>query len=202
MKLTDEQEEQVREYVEEQGLKLSALKDDIIDHLCCVIENGLGKENSFEQLLKMAAKDLAPDGLLEIEQKTMFLLNSKRILVMKKLTYLIGFIGSMALTIGITFKLLHFPGANVLFSVGYLTLFLAFIPLMAMDRYKVAIAKVLSERLKIILGVIASIILGLAGLFKIMHLQGADVLLLVGGIVFAIGFLPFLFFTMYKKSIA
>jgi hypothetical protein len=56
--------------------------------------------------------------------------------------------------------------------------------------------------LKIILGVTASIILGLAGLFKIMHLQGADTLLLIGAIVFALGFLPFFFFTMYKKAVA
>jgi len=202
MKLTSQQEEIVRNYVEDQGLKLTALKDDIIDHLCCVIESGLGKAKPFEHLLEDAANDLAPEGLMAMENKTMFLLNSKRIIIMKKLTYLIGFIGSLALTVGVTFKLLHMPGANMLFSIGYLTLFMAFIPLLAVDRYKVAIARVLSEKLKIILGVGASILLGLAGLFKIMHLQGADTLLLIGAAVFAVGFLPFYFFTMYKKAIA
>jgi hypothetical protein len=33
-------------------------------------------------------------------------------------------------------------------------------------------------------------------------LQGADLLLMLGAFVFAFGFLPFYFFTMYKKSIA
>jgi hypothetical protein len=152
--------------------------------------------------LEDAVDELAPEGLLEMQNKTMFLLNSRRIMIMKKLTYLIGFFGSLALTAGVTFKLLQMPGANALFSIGYLTLFLAFIPLLAVDRYKVSIVRVLSERLKIILGVTASIILGLAGLFKIMHLQGADTLLLIGAIVFALGFLPFFFFTMYKKAVA
>ena len=120
---------------------------------------------------------------------------------MRVLMYLIGFIGSVSLTIGVTFKLLHLPGANTLFIVGYLTVCLVFIPLLAFDRLKTAAAKVLSERLKIILGVISSIILGLAGLFKVMHLQGADWMLIIGVVVFVLGFLPLFFFSLYQKSI-
>ena len=202
MKLTDEQEEIVRTNVNAQGLKLKTLCDDVIDHLCCVIESELGKGKSFDQLLHDAMAELAPNGLIDLEYKTIFLLNSNRIMIMKKLMYLIGLLGSLALGTGYTFKLLHWPGASQLFIVGYLTLFLVFVPLLAFDRFKVAIVNVLSERLKLILGVISSVILGLAGLFKIMHLQGADVLLISGIIVFTAGFLPFLFFTMYKKSVS
>ena len=50
---------------------------------------------------------------------------------MKKLLYLIGFIGSVTLTGGITFKLLQLPGANQLFMVGFLLLLLVFIPFVA-----------------------------------------------------------------------
>jgi len=86
--------------------------------------------------------------------------------------------------------------------VGFLTLFLIFIPLLAFDRYKVSLSKAISVRLKIILGAIAAGITGLSGLFKMMHLQGGDLLLMLGAFVFAFGFLPFYFFTMYRKSIA
>lgn len=119
---------------------------------------------------------------------------------MKKLFYLIGFIGSLALTIGITFKLLQMSGGNEFFIVGFLILLLVFIPILAFYKYKVAISRTLSERLKIILGGTASVITGLSGVFKILHLHGANVLLLVGVFVFAVGFLPFFFFTMYKNS--
>lgn len=202
MKLTTEQETIVQDFVDAQGLKILLLRDDVIDHLCCVIESELGKDKSFEQLLDKVVADLAPNGLIEIEHKTMFLLNSKRIIIMKKLMYLIGFIGSLALTAGVTFKLLRMPLGTELFIVGFLTLLLVFIPLLAFDRYKVALSKAISERLKIILGVVAAIITGLSGLFKLMHLQGADLLLMLGAIVFAFGFLPFFFFTMYKKSVS
>lgn len=41
MKLTDKQEEIVRTSVNAQRLKLKTLCDDVIDHLCCVIESEL-----------------------------------------------------------------------------------------------------------------------------------------------------------------
>ena len=144
---------------------------------------------------------MAPNGLKEIERETIYLLNYNRIIIMKKFMYFTGFLGATALTAGTTFKLLSLPFGYELFATGFLILLLIFVPLYAFDRYKV-IAKNISQRLKIILGVVASIITGLAGLFKVLHLQGADLLLMLGALIFTVGFLPFLFFTMYKKSIS
>jgi len=202
MKLTANQENIIKSFVDDQGLKIKTLSDDITDHLCCVIESQLGKDKSFEDLLDKAIIDLAPNGLIEIQHTTFFLLNSKRIIFMKKLMYLIGFIGSITLTAGVTFKLLRMTFGTELFTVGFLTLLLVFIPLIAIDRYKVSLSKSISVKLKIILGVIAAIITGLSGLFKLMHLQGADLLLILGAFIFGLGFLPFYFFTMYKKSVS
>lgn len=202
MKLTTEQENIIENLVDSHGLKLRTLRDDVVDHLCCVVESELGKGKLFEQLLENAIMDLAPNGLIEIQHKTIFLLNYKRIIIMKKLMYLIGFIGSLTLTAGVTFKLLRMPFGTELFTAGFLTLLLIFIPLLAIDRYKVNLSKAISVKIKIISGVAAAIVTGLSGLFKLMHLQGADLLLLLGAFVFAFGFLPFYFFTMYKKSVS
>lgn len=202
MKLSTEQEERIKGFVDKQGLTLPTLKDDILDHLCCVVESELKAGKTFDQSLQDAISELAPNGLIDLERKTFFLLNSKRIIMMKKLMYFIGFIGALTLTTGITFKILWYPGANKLFITGFLLLLLIFVPMLAFDRYKVAIAKTLSERLKIILGCISAIIVGMSGLFKLMHWMGAEVLLLTGAFIFAVGYLPFLFFTMYKKSMA
>ncbi len=201
MKLSPQQEDVICDYVDSQGLKLKSLRDDIVDHLCCVVDSELRLGKSFDQSFEEAIKELAPNGLIDIERKTFFLLNSKRIIMMKKLMYLIGFIGSASLTIGATFKVLYYPGANILFITGFLTLFLVFIPLLTFDRYKVAIAKSMSDKVKVILGFIAAIVTGFAGLFKFLHWQSGTVLLLAGAFIFAIDFLPFLFFTMYKRSV-
>ncbi|MEM9987114.1 MAG: hypothetical protein AAF804_18625 [Bacteroidota bacterium] len=201
MKLSADQEKVIEDLVDAQGLKLRTLRDDVIDHLCCVMETELSKGKSFEQSLDKALADLAPNGLMGMQDQTIFLLNSKRILFMKKLMYSIGFLGSLTLTAGVTFKLLRLPYATELFTVGFLTLLLVFIPLLAIDRYKVALSKALSVRLKIILGAVAAGVTGLSGLFKLLHLQGADLLLMLGALVFAFGFLPFYYFTMYQQSV-
>lgn len=202
MKLSEEQEEIVRKYVEEYNLKLRTLSDDIIDHLCCVLESELGKGKSFDQVLHDAITELAPQGIIDLQRKTFYLLNSKRIIVMKKLTYLTGFTGSISLTRGAAFKLLHLPGADQLFMLGYIVFLLIFVPLLAVDRSQASTTKSQSERWKIILGLTSSIMLGVAGVFKLAHFQGAHLLLMSGIIIFAMGFLPFLFFTMYKRSVS
>lgn len=202
MKLTPDQEDLIADFVDAQGLTIPSLRDDVIDHLCCVIEQDLNKGKPFDQLLQAAVLDIAPNGLKEIQAQTVFLLNAKRIIAMKKFMYFFGFLGAVSLTLGVTLKLLNMPWAYELFSVGFLTLLLVFIPLLAFDRYKVAISKALSERMKIILGASAALVTGLAGLFKMLHLQGAEILLMLGALIFAAGFLPFFFFTMYKKSVS
>lgn len=202
MKLTSEQEKIIADVVNSHGLTIPTLRDDIIDHLCCVVESEMARGKSFGPSLEAAILDLAPNGLLEIQQKTVFLLNAKRIRTMQKLLYITGLIGGISLTAGITFKLLRMHGATPLFMTGFLLLLLIFIPLYLFNRYKVLVSKTVSVKLKLILGGIAAVATGLSGLFKLFHLQGAELLLLIGAFVFAFGFLPFYFFTMYKKSVS
>lgn len=201
MRLTPEQEDIISSSVRNEGIQLPSLQDDIIDHLCCVIESQLGKGKEFDQLLQEAIHDIAPNGLKDIQRQTIFLLNAKRIIIMKKVMYSIGFLGALSLTAGVVFKLFWYPGANLLFTIGLVTLLLLFIPLLAFDRYKVAISKAISIRIKIVLGAVSAVIAGVSGIFKMLHLQGADILLGTAAIIFAFGFLPLLFFTMYKKAI-
>ena len=114
--------------------------------------------------------------------------------------YLIGFLGAISLTAGVTFKILNMPFGTELFTVGFFIVLLIFIPLLAVDRFKNTLSIEMSVKLKLILGVIAAALTGLSGLFKLLHLQGANLLLMLGAFVFAFGFLPFFFFIMYKKS--
>ena len=120
---------------------------------------------------------------------------------MKKLMYIIGLVSAISLSMGWLFKTLHLPGGQELFIYGFIGLALIFLPMLAISKYKTNINKVLSERLKIILGFSSVFITGVSVVFKIAHLQGANVLLLTGIILFSFGFLPLLFFRMYKKSI-
>ncbi len=120
---------------------------------------------------------------------------------MKKVMYAVGLAASIAMSIGLLFKILNWPGGNTIFIFGLLPFVFIFLPLLAIDRYKLQLHKALSEKLKLILGIASAILIGLSVLFKIMHLMGADILLVLGIGLFTLGFLPFLFFRMYKKSL-
>lgn len=202
MKLSLQQEEIVFNKVVSAGFQMETLRDNIVDHLCCVVESQLGKSKSFETLLDEAINDLAPNGLKQIENQTLFLLNSKRIIIMKKIMYTTGFTGALCISAGTLFKIMHWPLANILLAIGFTLLLFIFFPLLGIDLYKVSIAKSVSQKLKIILGVSSAVLVGLSGVFKILHLQGASLLLILGFLIFALGFLPFLFFNMYKKSVS
>ena len=201
MKLTEEQIRHIQLQVKSNGIKNTGLSEDIVDHICCVLENqSAHNELSFEVALNAAIEDLSHNGLQTLEHKTNYLLNHKRIKTMKITTYTIGFISTATLTLGVLFYLMSWPGAYNLFSVGFLTFCLVFIPYLSFKNYKLTVGKSKSIKTKLIIGVTASILVGLSGLFKIYHLHGANILLVIGALVFAFGYLPFQFFTMYKAD--
>ena len=200
--LSDEQTEYVRREIEKSTISIQDLKDDLLDHFCCFIESEIKSGASFESAYATARQSICPNGFDEIQKETIYLLNSNKIIAMKKLMYSIGLVASIGTCTGILFKLLHLPGGDELFTYGFLGIVLLFLPMLAIDRYKLSISRVLSEKLKIILGLISGIIIGLAVLLKLLHLtQFGDTLLIVGSVIFILGFLPFLFFRMFSKSI-
>lgn len=202
MKVTAEQVAIIKRQVEQSGIINETLKDDVLDHLCCVVEIKLTKGKSFDQSLREATHELAPEGLIEIQRETVFLLNSTKIIRMKKLTYSIGLLSVMSFVLGWAFGMLHWLGARELSIGGFLGFIFLYVPLLAFDRYKTNIRWMLTDKLKFILGSISGLAMATAIAFKILHLPGADQLLILGTGLFAFGFLPFLFFTMYKKSIS
>lgn len=201
MRLSEEQVDYIRKAIEKSGITLDSLKEDLLDHLCCVVEYEIAKGLSFDEAYTKALEQVCPNGLDEIQRETLFLLNFTKIIRMKKLMYAIGLLASISVSIGWLMTLLHLPGGHNLFNYGFLALVLLFVPMLAFDRYKVNISQVLSERLKLILGFASAFLTGLGVVFKLLHLMGANVIFAVGVLLFAFGFLPFLFFRMYKSSV-
>ena len=201
MKVSQEQIASIHGVIEHSSITIDTLKDDLLDHLCCVVEVKMTKGSGFEISLKEALDELAPDGLNAIQLETIFLLNSTKIMRMKKIMYSIGLITSISMTMGITFKFLHLAGSEELFTYGFVGFLLLFLPMLAIDRYKHNLGKSLSEKLRIGLGYLSAFLIVFSIAFKLFHLDGANLLLLSGMCVLSFGFLPFLFFNMYKKSL-
>ncbi|WKN42140.1 hypothetical protein [Tunicatimonas pelagia] len=190
-----------RANIERSNLSFQLAKDDMLDHFCCVVEDRMMPEPSFVDAYYLAWKKNSPNGLNEIQEKTIYLLNALRRVVMKKVMYSIGLVACICISVGWLFTLLHWPGGGKLFTYGFLGFAMIFLPMFALDRYKASVGKPMSERWKIILGFSSALLTGLSVFFKLMYWPGATMLLIVGVGLFSIGFLPFLFFGMYKKAV-
>ncbi|MBA4058034.1 MAG: hypothetical protein C0490_25175, partial [Marivirga sp.] len=70
MNLTEEQLKVIRTVVEKSNIHIRTLGEDLMDHLCCAVEQRMENSKSFESALKEALEDFAPNGLGNIEQET------------------------------------------------------------------------------------------------------------------------------------
>lgn len=199
MKLTREQIDIIRNLIQS-DITIPTLQDDLLDHLWCEVERKMSEQKSFSEALNEALANVAPYGLPELQRHTSYLLNSSKTIVMSRIMYIIGLISAGGLSLGWMFSLMQWPGGYQLFNAGFLGFLMLFVPMLAFDQYKRKAQKNFCEKIKIAVGTSSSLIVGTSGIFKLLHLQGADVILITGVLAFTFGFLPFLFFAMYKKA--
>ena len=200
MKVSPEQLTIISTVIDKNHITIATLRDDLVDHLCCVVETKMVSGKDFEIALNEAVRELAPDGLHEIEKETYLLLNPK-ILFMKKLMYGSGLIFSIMVTVGILLKLIHGTGANELMLVGMAGFVIVFLPLLLRTNAGRQTRRPPLERSKDVLAFISAFLLSAGGILKIMSVMGANETLLMGTVVFSFGFLPCLFLGMYRKSV-
>lgn len=198
--ISDEQVDFIEQAIANSNVRNKELRDDLLDHMCCLVEIEIKKGLSFDQAYQKAFLQTSPNGYGEIQNETLFLLNYNKIMNMKRLTYISGFIFSLGFTSGSLFKLLHWPGANMLLSIGLIGIAFVFIPLLLINKYKSVLHSVLSEKMKWAFGVLSLLLFVTSIIFKTYHLMGANILLMSAFLIFGFGFLPFLFFRMYRQS--
>jgi hypothetical protein len=200
-RLSDDQIGYIEQQVNNSQIDSEELKEDLVDHFCCIIEDYMGKGKSFEESYNHAYQTVCPNGFDEIYKETILLLTSKNILAMKKSMYILGFIAAVIWTTSLLFKLLHWPGAGILLVLGAFMLIFVLLPVVALYFYKKEFSQFISYKLKYIFGFVG-LGLFLLGIFgKIMHWPGWPTILVLSIATINFGFLPFLFYRLYKKSV-
>ena len=198
MSLTEENILQIQSIVEESPISRIEMKDNLIDHLCCAVEQRMKTGTSFDAALTSALVELVPNGFKEIEFETFILLNAKQI-TMKKLTYFAGLIFSMLASVGMLLKTQKLPPANELLILGFGGLALLFVPMLMMVRKPGASP---FERKRDNIALISLLLISIGGVLKTFHVLAANETLIIGTAVFVFGFLPMTFLKMYRESIA
>lgn len=191
--LTDQQIEFIRNDISARGVAMVSLQHDLLDHVCCVVEHGLEPDGDFEAFYSSSIRTFFKDELHEIERETITLLTFKHYYFMKKLMLFTGTVSTVALTAGLIFKFMHWPGAAILIFSGVILLSLVFLPLL----FTLKVREKQNTKDKVIIGIgtLAGICISLSVLFKIMHWPFANML----GII-ALGITVFIFLPFYFLS--
>lgn len=190
--LTDEQIAFILNDIRRNGIELEELQLDLLDHICCVIETEHTAENNFEVFYRSILPRFYKRSLREIQEETHLLLTFKNYYAMKKVMFMSGAFSAFTVLIGSLFKIMHWPGAALLFVIAIALFSFVFLPILSVIRIKEQTKT--KDKIVIIAAAIFGSAISLAILFKVMHWPFATILWTISlGILFFL-FLPIYFF--------
>ncbi|TSJ41896.1 hypothetical protein [Fluviicola chungangensis] len=197
VKVSDEQVDFILREIEARGVTIEDLQWNLLDHMCCIIENEMSETDNFDQFFQRLLPRFFNDNLREIQEETELLLTFKHFYAMKKTVNISGLLAAVFTLLGSVFKVMHWPGAGVSFVLGIAIFSLIFLPLMIALKFRDEGSK--TDKLVLSFGFLVGIVASLGFLFKMMHWPGANILMLSGLVSFTFVYVPLYFFTRVRR---
>ena len=172
MSLTPEQRDDIRNFLLSRGLAFKPLLDEMSDHVACDLETLMNKGLSYDEAWKQTITDLPEDHFNQIQKETMETIN-RRFILSRVFTY----IGMVAIIVATMFKVMHLAGADQLVILSFGTLAAS---LLISSVSGIYINREKDGALRVIAMVTGVILLETAYMFKVLHLPGADQLVILG----------------------
>jgi hypothetical protein len=191
--LNVEQIEFILNDIKSRGVEMEDLQSNLLDHICCIIEQNLEENGDFEGFYSKTIKTFFKKELKEIEVETITLVTNKHYYTMKKVMINSGIFSASLLSLGILFKFMHWPGSAPCIVLGMFLLNFVFLPLVFTLKIKEGPKG--QDKVLIGLGTLAAILMSLSVLFRVQHWPGAMVM----GYL-TIGILLLIFLPIYLTS--
>jgi hypothetical protein len=191
--LSEQQIDFILNDIKSRGVVMEDLQLNLLDHICCIVENELNLDDDFDQFYQDIIPRFFKKELKEIEEETILLLTFKNYYTMKKIMLISGIFSVTTFLIGSFLKFMHLPGASILLFLGIMTLSLLFLPLM----FALKIKDVNTTREKVVAGIgtLSGMLVSISILFKVMHWPFANMLGGCALFVFVFIFIPLYFFS-------
>lgn len=196
--ISEQQIDFILDDISARGVRLVSLQQDLLDHVCCLIEQNLDEGGDFEGYYQSVISRFYEKELIEIETETINLLTHKNYYVMKKIMLGSGSFSAVILSLGIVFKFMHWPGASLFILLGIVLLGLVFLPLLFV--LKAREKRQSKDKIIVALGALAAISLSMGVLFKIMHWPFANILCISAMAIMLVLFLPIYFFSGIRSA--
>jgi hypothetical protein len=195
--LSEQQIDYIFDDISARGVEMESLQQNLLDHICCIIEQDLEANGDFENFYQKTIQTFYKDALWEIEEETLLLLTYKNYYTMKKIMINSGIAAAIFFIIGSFFKFMHWPGASVLILAGMFIGAFVYLPLLFLFKKN----ETTESRAKVVLaiGTINGILFCVQTLFKVMHWPGANTMWFVTLGLFTLVFIPLYFFNGIKN---
>lgn len=192
-RISDKQIDYILNDISARGVEMDSLQQNLLDHVCCIIEQNLEENGDFESFYKKTIQTFYKGELWKIEEETLQLLTNKNYYTMKKIMIYSGTLSVAGFITGSIFKIMHWPGASAILLLSMLNISLIFLPLLFI--LKTREVSTMKDKLIVAIGTIFGILFSFSSLFKIFHWPGANLMWL-----FALGILMFVFIPIYFFS--
>jgi hypothetical protein len=179
------------------GLSYDRLIDDMLDHVCCMVEEYMHEGEDFESSYSQVLDAIGEKSLPEIQHQTLLNLD-KKYQRMKNFTYIFGLSSAIITIVGSLFKRMHWPGAGILITVGMVLIVFVFLPLYFITNHREQVER--KNPVYAIVGYLTIALLLAGAVFKIMHWPGAGYLIYASIGFILIGFIPLYVVNVFQRS--
>lgn len=179
--------------ISKKGVVINDLKENILDHVCCIIEKEMPADADFYTFYEEVIPRFFNNDLKEIQKETDYLLSSKYIDVLTSVLKVSGLVSVVVLILGMYYKLNHLQGTGILLLTGVVLFSLVFLPVLILLKFKDKDLK--TNKILVIVGFLVAFMASVSCLFKIMQWPWATLLREISIIVFLVLFVPLYYFS-------
>jgi predicted SnoaL-like aldol condensation-catalyzing enzyme len=195
--ITEQQIDYILSDIRRGGVETEDLQLNLLDHICCIIEQNLSEGGNFESCYREVVRQFYKKELSEIERETALLLTFKNYYFMKSLMIWSGAFAVIAFIAGSFFKIMHWPGASALIVSAMLSFSLVFLPMLFLLKNREI--KTAAGKLVLSAGILSGILYALSRLWWLQHWPGGRALWLTTLCVSFFVFIPSFFLHGYRK---
>ena len=179
--------DQISRDISRQEIIFSHLLEDLIDHVCCDVENEMQNGLSFTEAYHRVKQKMGSRRLKEIQEETLYAIDTKY-RFMKNTMKISGVAGTIMFGFAALFKIQHWPGAGVMMTLGAMILAFVFLPSVLGVLWKETHNR---KRLFLFISAFfAGMLLILGTLFKIQHWPMAGAILTLAAVSGILFFIP------------
>ncbi len=117
----------IRKDIRNQEISYDNLPEELLDHICCDVEIEMQKGPGFAEAYNKVKMKIGNRRLKEIQEETLYEVDLKY-RKMKNTMKISCIAGTILLNFASLFKIMHWPGAGIMMTLGALTLAFVFLP--------------------------------------------------------------------------